>query len=474
MAEASKTLRVGLLAPVHELDPRGGRDFVGSTIVEQVFDTPFAPPERPEQPAVPVLFTERLSSEVAGRVLAAPVREDVRFSDGTPLTAEILARALSRANRLEALQEIEAVDGRVVFRFSEAPSRFDHTLTHRYFEIGLEKGGEILGTGPYRVAPDSSPERIRLVVNPEHRKTPEIEEILFVSYPPDDDGEPTALLEAINAGEVEFSNVLSREQIAQLKGVRKWLEPGSGTAILYFNTERPAVSDVRVRRAIAFAVDRAEIARASHQNPVAFTATGLLPPMLGSWRDGIQHDVKKANLLLGQVGDARPERLSLLLIYGPRPYLPNPRAVTDLLAERLRGLGIELDVRQTGTINDYFREVGRGDYDLALSGWVADTADPADFLHTLLSPEAVPGPGRRIVIEGNLARWKNDGVREALARYRRDPSEANKNAVLDPVRREVPLLPLMYGPTIYVYSQRVTGFKPSPLGIPRFADLSLA
>lgn len=473
MTEASKTLRVGLLAPVHELDPRGGRDFVGSTIVEQVFDTPFAPPERPEQPAVPVLFSERLSSEVAGRVLAAPVREGVRFSDGTPLTAEILAQALSRANRLEALKEIEAVDDRVVFRFSEAPSRFDHTLTHRYFEIGLEKGGEVLGTGPYRMAPGSTPERIRLVVNPEHRQKPDIEEIIFVSYPPDDDGEPTALLEAINAGEVEFSNVLSREQISQLKGVRKWLEPGSGTAILYFNTERPAVSDVRVRQAIAFAVDRAEIARASHQNPVAFTATGLLPPMLGSFRDGIQHDVKRANLLLGQVGDARPERLSLLLIYGPRPYLPNPRAVTDLLAERLRALGIELDVRQTGTINDYFREVGRGDYDLALSGWVADTADPADFLHALLSPEAVPGPGRRIVIEGNLARWKNDDVREALARYRRDPSETNKNAVLDPVRREVPLLPLMYGPTIYVYSQRVTGFKPSPLGIPRFADLSL-
>jgi hypothetical protein len=31
----------------------------------------------------------------------------------------------------------------------------------------------------------------------------------------------------------------------------------------------------------------------------------------------------------------------------------------------------------------------------------------------------------------------------------------------------------MYGPTIYVYSPRVQGFKPSPLGIPRFAELSL-
>jgi ABC-type transport system substrate-binding protein len=472
MAEAEKTLRVGLLAPVHDLDPRGGRDFVSSTIIEQVFETPFAPPERPEQPAVPVLFGQRLTAEVAGRVLTAPVREGVRFSDGTPLTAEILAHSLSRSSRLASLKEIEAVDDRVVFRFSEAPGRFDHTLTHRYCEVGLEQGGELLGTGPYRLADGSDPGRVRLEVNPEHRQRPEIEAIEFVSYPPDGDGEPTALLDAINAGEVEFSNVLSREQIAQLKGVRKWLEPGSGTAILYFNTERPALADVRVRRALALAVDRAEIARASHHNPVAFTATGLLPPMLGSWRDGVQQDVKRANLLLGQVDD-RPERLSLLLIYGPRPYLPNPRAVTDLLSQRFQALGITLDVHQAKTIKDYFSEVSKGSYDLALSGWVADTVDPADFLHALLSPDAVPGPGRRIVIEGNLARWKNDDVKQALARYRKEPSEANKSAVLEPVRQEVPLLPLMYGPTIYVYSQRLSGFKPSPLGIPRFGDLSL-
>jgi peptide/nickel transport system substrate-binding protein len=196
--------------------------------------------------------------------------------------------------------------------------------------------------------------------------------------------------------------------------------------------------------------------------------------MLGAWRDGIRHDPKKAAALLGAVGDARPKRLSLFLIYGPRPYLPDPRAVADHLAAQIGTLGIEVVVRQAESMSDFFREMERGDYDLALSGWVADTPDPADFLYAILSPEAIPRAGRRIVIDGNVSRWRNAQVEAALERYRRDPSEKNKAAVLEPVTREMPLLPLMYGPTIYVYSPRVAGFKPSPLGIPRFADLSLA
>jgi len=474
MPANTKTLRVGLLAPVHDLDPRGGRDFVGGTILEQVFETPFEPAPDPDHPARPLLLAETLRSEDGGRTLYAPVREDVRFSDGTPLTADLLAEILSGSTRLAHQAKVEARDGRVVFRLEQPAARFDRVLTHRYCEVALVKDGEVLGTGPYQVAADSRPERVRLVPNPERDRRPEIEEVLFEAYPPDGDGAPNALVRALEDGEVDFSNVLSREHIARLKGSRKWLEPGIGTASLYFNLERPALADVRVRRALALAIDRVEVARVSYHNPMSFTATGLLPPMLGSWRDGIVHDPKRAAALLQAVGDGRPARLSLFVIYGPRPYLPQPMAVAEHLAERLGTLGVEVAIRQAENMTHFFRELARGDYDLALSGWVADTTDPADFLYALLSPEAIPASGQRIVIDGNLARWKNHGVSEAIERYRRDPSQRNLEAVLKPVTDEMPLLPLMYGPTVYVYSPRVTGFRPSPLGIPRFAELSLA
>lgn len=477
MAETTDTLSVGLLAPVHDLDPRGGRDFVGSTILEQIFETPFEPPDKPDLPARPVLFAEGLRSENGGQVLSAPVRPDVRFSDGTPLTASLLAEILARSSRLAEQARVEVGAGprkdRVVFHLKRPVPRFDHTLSYRYCEVALETGDGLLGTGPYRLAPDSNPERIRLVRNPDHPGAPTLEEVRFVAYPPDDGGRPVELLRALEAGEVEFTNALSREDLAEVKGIRKWLEPGSGTAILYFNTERPGLSDARVRRALAFAVDRPEVARISYHNPMAFTASGLLPPMLGTWRDGLAADPKRAAVLLAAAGEARPRRLTLLVIYGPRPYLPHPRAAADHLAERFAEHGIEVEVRQAESMEGYFREVARGDYDLALSGWVADTTDPADFLETILSPDSIPSADRRIVLDGNLARWRSPEVQAALERFRREPNEAHKAAVLTPVRDDVPLLPLMYGPTVYVYSSRVTGFRPSPLGIPRFSELSL-
>ena len=474
--DATQTLRVGLLAPVHKLDPHGGRDFVSATVLEQIFETPFAPPETIDQAARPVLFAEALRREPGaadGRTLSAPVREGVRFSDGTALTAELLAEILSGAKRLAEQAEIEARDDRVVFRLARPAARFDLTLTHQYCQVGLRRGGETLGTGAYRLAADSSPERIRLERNPHYRSPTAIGEVLFVAYPPDDDGRPTALLEAIDSGEVQFTNVLSREDLAQLRGVRKWLEPGSGTAILYFNTERPGLSDARVRRALALALDRSEVARISYHNPMAFTATGLLPPMMGTWRDGVAQDPKRALALLAEAGDARPSRLSLLLIFGPRPYLPHPQAVADHIARRLATLDVEVSVHQAESMNRYFEEAARGHYDLALSGWVADTTDPADFLEAILSPESIPSPSRRIVFDGNLSRWSNADAAEALGRFRELPSEANKERILELMREEMPLLPLMYGPTIYAYSPRLQKFQPSPLGIPRFAEMTL-
>lgn len=474
MAATPKTLRVGLLAPVPELDPRAGRDFVGATLLEQLYETPFDPPARPDGPARPVLFAQPLASENGGQVLSAPVRPGRGFSDGTPLTAERLAEALGRSERLAEQAAIEAKDGRVVFRLARPVPHFDLTLSQRYCEVALETGSGPLGTGPYRIAPGSTPERMRLVRNPGHPAPAGVDEVLFVTYPPDADGRPSALLAAIEAGEVEFTNALSREHIGALKGVRKWLEPGSGTAILYFNTERPALADASVRRALALAIDRAEAARISYHNPLAFTATGLLPPMLGSWRDGIVADPKRAAALLAAAGEARPRRLTMLVIYGPRPYLPQPRSVAEHLAGRLRAVGVEVEIRQARSIEQYFREVARGDYDLALSGWVPDTPDAADFLDTILSPGSVPSSARPILMDGNLSRWRSPAAGAALERFRREPNESNKAAVLKLVSEEMPLLPLMYGPTIYVYSPRVSGFKPSPLGIPRFAEIALA
>jgi len=464
----TKTLRVGLITSPHHLDPRDAQDFVSAFVVTQIFETPYAPPTGNEPPE-PMLFSEPLRLESGAgekQVFSAAVRGGVAFADGTPLSAEIVARSLESSRLFTEHATVEARGNRVIFRLTRANARFDLVLTQRYASIQLERGGTIIGTGPYTVAPDTRPERVHLVKNPDYRHPVAIDEILFMTFPVNEEGRPRALIRAIEEGEVDLCNVLSREDVGELRGMRKWLEPGSSTAILYFNTEHEALADPRVRRALAMSIDRSAVTKVSYPNPLTFTATSLLPPLMGRWQDGLSHDPEEAARILSGADVPKPDRLSLLLIYGPRPYLPNPPGVAEAVAEAIGSLGIEVDVIPTASSEEYYRAIAQGGYDMALAGWIADTPDPADFLEAVLAPEAVPVPGQPLVVHSNLSRWKNDEMAQALHRFRAESSDDAREQIRHLVSDQVPLLPLMYGPTIYVYTPRLQKFEPSPLGIP--------
>jgi peptide/nickel transport system substrate-binding protein len=465
-----KVLRVGLLTPIANLNPREAQDFSSALVVSQVFETPYAPP-KPGEPPQPVLFQERLRQD-APDVLSAALRPGVKFWDGTPLTAQHVVDSLGKAKAFNEQAAASADGDRVVFRLKRPNARFDQVLTRRYCGVTLDGRGAPQGTGPYMPAPGSTPEQMRLVVNPHHRQRPEIDEIVFQLYPTSADGSPEALLKALDAGEVDFCNVLSREDIMRLKSVRRWTEPGSSTAILYLNTERPGLADARVRRILALSIDRLEIAKMFYSSAMAFAATSLLPPMLGRGNDGLAPDAAKLRALLSSPGLHLPDRLRLLLIFGPRPYLPNPRRVAEYVVAQIGKLGIAVDIVPTASSQEYYQQVGRGDYDMVLAGWIADTMDPTDFLEATLASSSIPAGGSTVV-NANLGHFRNAEVDEALAKLRQEPREEIRTQILRRIGEEVPLIPLIYGATICVHSWRVKNFTPNPLGKPNFAELGL-
>src|SRR6185503_16272336 len=175
---------------------------------------------------------------------------------------------------------------------------------NHFCSVVLERGSERLGTGAYVFAPDTKPEAMRLVRNPHYRGVPAIDELVFVYYPPGPGDSHDDLIAALESGEVHYSDALSRDDVAKLQHARKYFQPGISTAALYFNTERPHLRDPRVRRALALAVDRAELARISYENALAFTATSLLPPSMGTFRDGIRASPEQARELMREaLGD---------------------------------------------------------------------------------------------------------------------------------------------------------------------------
>ncbi len=473
-AARDNVLRVGLLAPVESVDPRGAWEMGRALVASQVFETPYAV-RGGSLDAEPLLFEERPAREPAGRsggaVYSARLRSSVRFSDGSELTAAEAAAILGRSRFVSSQAQVEARGERLFFELARPSSRFELALTILDCALVRDDGGALVGTGPYVLGAQAAGE-LRLVRNRHYRDPVAIEEIVFRVYPPEPDGTPRGLLEALERGDVDFSNVLALEHQRSLSGVRKHSVPGSSTAILFFNTE--SLPDPALRLAIASAIDRRAIARLLYSDPLTITnhtAKGLLPPILGWSLDGIVFDLEKARQLLEPARTRLPERLDLLVIWSPRTYLPQPRRVAETLARQLAEIGVAVEVEMSTGAEQLERRIAAGRFDLYLGGWIADTPDPADFLEALLSSRAIPRPGRTGANRANFSRWNDPAVDQALGRLRESPSDHDRNRLLLEVAEQVPVFPLLYGPATAVHARRLEGFTLSAVGHPSFATM---
>lgn len=477
-AASTNLLRVGILDPIAELDPRAAADNSSTQVLGQIFEAPFAMQGGASQ-CRPLLFASPLELEASPKehpVYSAPVREEVMFSDGTPLTAAIMARSLASSRALGNNASVEARGNRVRFTLNRPNPRFDLTLTHDNCGIVLEKDGVFLGTGPMMFADRTqlrAPSRassLRLVRNPRHRTESSIDEVKFQVLPADKDGAPSALIEAFRRNEIDMTTALTLHDIEkhQLSSATPSLHPSNCTGILFFNTRRPALSDPAVRRAISRAVNTGEIAKRSFEkHHAACIAISLLPPMMGRAMGAPQYSVTDAKAILKSVSSP-PERLTLLLPWSPRPYLPKPLAAAQAIQKDLEVLGIEVTFVETPTSERFFREIAAGNYDLALAGWIADTPDPADFFEALLWSKMAEGKHY-----SNYSHWKHTAMDEALGRFRENPTDANKSEIQRLIRDEAPLMPLIYGQQAVIHTRKVRDVVVSATGIVSFATVKV-
>ena len=470
---ATKTIRVGVLSSIASVDPREAVDNISGMVLGQVFETPYTIAAG-ESVVRPGLF-EALRPE--GRLqFSAAVREGVCFSDGTPLTAEIAARSLRGAKILASKALVDSSGGRVWFTLTTPNPRFDLTLTQGNTAIVLERGTQLLGTGAFMFEqrPNlrllQSARSVRLVRNPHHAGRTAVDDLEFIVAPADEVGSPRKLVDALQRGEVDLTTALTMAELTAnpLTGVVPAMQPSNSTGILFFNTERRSLAQAEVRRAMAFALDVQEIAaRAYDKNPMAFVAPNLLPPMMGRPAGVPATNRSEAKRLL-EVSGTRPQRLSLLVPWAPRPYMPRPLPVAQTIQRQLAEIGIAVELVETRTGEEFFAELVRGNYDLALAGWIADTPDPADFFEALLWSKMCEGENH-----SNHSRWKNRTMDDALMRFREAPTEENKREVHRMVRDEAPLVPLVYGQSVIVHSRRLRNVHASATGVLSLAAVAL-
>ncbi len=458
----SKMLRVGYLTPARNLDPRTSWDVESSFVIRHVFETPFGSPHGSTD-VEPQLFSGPLLARGSGStVYEARVHPGIRFSDGSEMTAEDVVRSLRSAPPIQDEAEVSAEGDRVVFALRRPNARLDLALSHYQCSVFRANGKTLLGTGPYLIATESTPAHVKLRRNPHYRRPVAIDEVRFDTYEPDAEGRASRLIAALESGEVDLSLSLGRDDIDQVKGVRKSLLPGVSLAMLYLNCESPRLGDRRVRTAIARCIDRMPIAATSYANPLAFAATSLTPRPMGTADVDCTFDLDAAKRLLAEPGVHKPDSLVLRLPWGPRPYLPYPQRAGDLVAAQIGQLGIRVQCKPMASSSDFMKTSVEGSYDMTLAGWIADTMDPCDFMESNLASNRVP-QADNLAVSSNLGRLRSPEMDAAIDAFRGDRRAENLLAITRIADREVPLVPLMYGPASSVRSYRVTNFKPTSL-----------
>ena len=149
--------------------------------------------------------------------------------------------------------------------------------------------------------------------------------------------------------------------------------------------------------------------------------------------------------------------------------MPEPLPLAQAVQRQLAEVGIAVDLRETKTNDEFFGDLLRGNYDLALAGWIADTPDPADFFEALLWSKMTEGENH-----SNNSRWKNAAADAALMRFREQPTEENKREIHRMVREEAPLVPLIYGQSVVVHSRRIRNVAVTATGEVSLARVTVA
>jgi peptide/nickel transport system substrate-binding protein len=281
------------------------------------------------------------------------LRDGVSFHDGTPMTAEDVVFSFDRAvaegslnaqkQLFDGINEVTAIDDTTVEIGLDAPKGSllanlawgDAVIVSPASADGNATAP--VGTGPFRFANWVQGDRIELERNPDYWGEPaKLERVTFRFI-----ADPTAAFAAMMAGDIDaFPNYPAPENLAQFEADPRFqvlVGSTEGETILAINNARPPFDDLRVRQALAHAIDRKAIvdgAMFGYGTPIG----SHFAPHHAAYVDltGLSaHDPERAKALLAEAG---VEGLAPTLVLPPPSYA---RRGGEIVASQLRAVGIE-------------------------------------------------------------------------------------------------------------------------------------
>ncbi len=477
-APSASVLRIGIDVDAGTLDPRLANDTTARRVIEQIYDGLVElDPQLHPVPALAESWTY-----VSPTIVVFKLRKNVRFHDGSLLTAEdvvftyqtVLDPALRAPFRglYTPISKLEVVDPETVRFTLAAPygplfKYLDLAIVSKKAveRLGAEYPTHPIGTGPFKFVSWQRNSRITLEANPTYWKgAPKLTQVVFNIIP-----DNTTRAAALEASDVDLiHSPLSPQDVRRLKNqpkVQVYQLTGLGITYLNFNLADPILKDVRIRRAIAHLIPQQTIVRQIYQDMDAPATSVLLPAWAGVYTGDIAQpstDLARARALLAEAGwvsrgtTLEREGQRLTIVVRTHSEDPNRVQVAELLVSILRSYGVDARAEIT-EFPALIQALVGGTYQLVLVGWLG-----------LVDPDR--GMYNQFHSKGS-SNWEkyNDARVDALldeGRQKADPAERANiyREVARVVATDLPYYVLTYQGYIVAISKRVQGFTPYPSG----------
>ena len=377
------------------------------------------------------------------------LRSGIEFHDGTPLNADALKAVFDDyliapgSNLLGGLAGVtmEKVDDLTVAYVLEQPnSGFPYNLVLAagwpFSPTAAKAAGEDapakpVGTGPFVFKSWERDSRLVVTRNEDYwqKDLPYLDEIVFRPIPDED-----TRISSLKTGDVDVVQSLRQGTVAKLRdidGVDNYEFLGNNTGISVFNTAKPPVDDVRVRRGLAQATDQTQLIDVLGGSGMVPVATQLFSPDDAYYSEAAakkwyKYDPKAAAKdLESYVND--PERSdgkapgSPITLRYDCPPDPSLNELTQLIQALWNAVGVEVELRQVEQAT-HISEALSGDFQVKCFR-AGQEGDPGVTLYPIFT-EGSPL---------NVARFSDPGIDEALAKIRATDDITERKAEVEKI-----------------------------------------
>ncbi len=496
----SERIVIGTTSKIRTLDPADANEFFISNVFYNTLERLYTYKEGSNE-IVPQLATEMPKVSDDGLTYTVPVRTGLKFHDRTNFNAYTMKFALERfmnskgAPAYVLSDVIESIsvpnDAELIFQLKKPLQFFPKFLAFTgaaaispqvYKYIKDEKTGKLLflpdkliGTGPYQVTQYVEGSYLRLDAFPDYWGKKPVNKGVDIQF----FSSNSNLLNAFKTGAVDVAfQTLTPTQVKNVENNAKqngWaIASGQGATILYMvlNTQQAPLNDVRVRQALAAAIDRPLL-----QNRIFFNQREPLYSLIPSafieskpvfeqkYADG---NGKLARQLLQEAGysDGNPAQITIW-------YSPKYGGNGDLIASTLRAsiqknTGKILQIKTERVENTVgYAFLDKGVYPAYLLDWVPDILDPDNYIKPFLECEEAEGDRCKkggSQFQGSF--YNNPKMNELIASERKERDVTKRSQILQQIQeilaQDVPFIPLWQNKE-YAFAQKgVEGVKIEP------------